>query len=125
MNEASVKEALAKVVDPALGHHTVGYRILRSVEAQGDDVLARRDIPTHAYPLTKRRELQVAIEKALQAIGAKRVSVLLDVVTAYLPAPSDKAVLKGPKNVVAVAAGKGGVGKSTVAVNLALSLARH
>jgi ATP-binding protein involved in chromosome partitioning len=47
------------------------------------------------------------------------------VVTAFTPAPSDKAVLKGPKNVIAVAAGKGGVGKSTVAVNLALALARH
>jgi ATP-binding protein involved in chromosome partitioning len=51
--------------------------------------------------------------------------VIPEVVTAHLPAPSDKAILKGPKNVIAVAAGKGGVGKSTVAVNLALALQRH
>jgi len=47
-----------------------------------------------------------------------------EVVTAFQPAPSEKAVLRGPKNVIAVAAGKGGVGKSTVAVNLALALQR-
>jgi ATP-binding protein involved in chromosome partitioning len=125
INEASVKEALAKVVDPALGRDIVSYRVLRGVEVSGDDVLVKLDIPTHAYPTAQRRELAKRIEDALLPLGAKRVSVVPEVVTAYLPAPSDKALLKGPKNVIAVAAGKGGVGKSTVAVNLALALARH
>jgi len=125
MNEASVREALAKVIDPALGHDIVTYRMVRKVEVQGDDVLVKIDIPTHAYPMTQRRELQQKIELAVQALGAKRVSVVMNVETAFLPAPSDKAVLKGPKNVIAVAAGKGGVGKSTLAVNLALALQRH
>jgi ATP-binding protein involved in chromosome partitioning len=125
MNEAAVKEAVGKVVDPALGHDIASYRILRSVEVQGDDVLVRLDIPTHAYPQAQRRELASRVESAAKAAGAKRVTVIPEVVTAFVPAPSDKAVLKGPKNVVAVAAGKGGVGKSTVAVNVALALARH
>jgi ATP-binding protein involved in chromosome partitioning len=125
INEASVKEALAKVIDPALGHDIITYRVLRGVEVSGDDVLVKVDIPTHAYPVPQRRELAKRIEDAVKALGAKRVSVVPEVVTAYLPAPSDKALLKGPRNVVAVAAGKGGVGKSTVAVNLALALARH
>ncbi|MGE3458806.1 MAG: P-loop NTPase, partial [Kofleriaceae bacterium] len=124
MNEASVKEALAKVVDPALGHDIVSFRVLRGIEISGTDVLVKLDIPTHAYPLPMRRELITRIETAVKATGAKQVSVIADVATAYQPAPSDKAMLKGVKNVVAVAAGKGGVGKSTVAVNLALSLAR-
>ncbi len=125
MNEASVREALATVIDPALGHDIISYRLVRTVEVQGDDVLVKIDIPTHAYPTTQRRELQQKIEQTLQGIGAKRVSVVMNVETANLPTPSDKAVLKGPKNVVAVASGKGGVGKSTVAVNLALALQRH
>ncbi len=124
MTEANVRDALQAVIDPALEHDIVSWRIYRSCEVQGDDVLVKLDIPTHAYPDAARRELQTRVEKALAAAGAKHVTVMMEVVTAFLPAPSDKAVLKGPKNVVAVAAGKGGVGKSTVAVNLALALAR-
>ncbi|HZJ63513.1 MAG TPA: Mrp/NBP35 family ATP-binding protein [Kofleriaceae bacterium] len=123
--DAAVRDALAKVIDPALGHDIISYRLVRAVEIAGDDVLVRIDVPTHAYPLAQRRELIVAIEQAVKAIGVKRITVIPEVSTAFLPAPSDKAMLKGPKNVIAVAAGKGGVGKSTVAVNLALALARH
>jgi ATP-binding protein involved in chromosome partitioning len=125
INEASVKEALAKVIDPALGHDLVSYRLLRGVEIAGSDVLVRIDLPTAAYPAAQRRALGQRIEEALRPLGVGRVNVVAEVVTAYLPAPSDKALLKGPKNVIAVAAGKGGVGKSTVAVNLALALQRH
>jgi ATP-binding protein involved in chromosome partitioning len=125
INEAQAREALAKVNDPALEGDIVSFRILKNIEISGDDVLVRLDIPTHAYPLALRKELQARVETAIKAVGAKRVTVISEVNTAYLPAPSDKAVLKGPKNVIAVAAGKGGVGKSTVAVNMALALARH
>jgi len=110
ITEAQVRDALAKVQDPGLGHDIVSYRVLRSVELSGQDVLVRLDIPSHAYPLAQRAELKTRIEAALRPLGAARVTVIPEVVTAYLPAPSDKAVLKGPKNVLAVAAGKGGVG---------------
>ncbi|MEO8706982.1 MAG: iron-sulfur cluster assembly protein, partial [Kofleriaceae bacterium] len=112
INDASIREALATVIDPALGHDITTYRILRGFEISGDDVLVKVDIPTHAYPAILQRELGNRIETALKAIGAKRVTVIPEVVTAFLPMPSDKSILKGPKNVIAVAAGKGGVGKS-------------
>jgi ATP-binding protein involved in chromosome partitioning len=125
ITEARVREALATVIDPMLGKDIISQRVLRGVEVSGDDALVKLDIPTHAYPQAKVRELVDRVEAAIKGIGGKRVTVIPEVVTAHIPAPSDKAMLKGPKNVIAVAAGKGGVGKSTVAVNLALSLQRH
>jgi ATP-binding protein involved in chromosome partitioning len=95
------------------------------VEVQGADVLVSVEIPTHAYPQARRRELTERIETALKDGGARAVTVMQRVVTAYQPSPSEKALLPGVKNVIAVAAGKGGVGKSTVATNLALALRAH
>ncbi len=125
ITEDQVKTALATVIDPVFEKDIVSYRILRSAEVQGDDVMVRLDIPTHAYSLPMRRELQNRIEAVIKPLGAKRVTVIADVNTAFTPTPSDKATLKGPKNVLAIAAGKGGVGKSTVAVNVALALLKH
>ncbi len=125
LDESALKQALGKVIDPVLEHDIVSWRIFSGLEISGDDVLVKLEIPTHAYPKAGLRELQKRIEEACKGVGAKRVTVLPTVVTAFTPTPSDKATLKGPKNVIAVAAGKGGVGKSTVAVNLALALTRH
>lgn len=122
---ARVKEILSSVEDPAIGKDIVRYRIFKSAEVEGSDVLVNVAIPAHAYPHAQRDELEARIKRALTEAGATRVTVMAQVETAYMPPSSEKAMLPGTKNVIAVAAGKGGVGKSTVATNLALALARH
>ena len=117
LTDAAVKQTLSSVIDPVFEHDIVSYRLFKSAAVQGRDVTVRVEIPTHAYPEAARRELAQRIEGALVQAGAGAVTVIPEVVTAFVPAPSDKAILKGPKNIIAVAAGKGGVGKSTVATN--------
>lgn len=120
----TLKQALASVVDPGIERDIVSHRILRSVEIDGGATLVSLDLPTPAYTNAMKSELIARVEAACKGVGADKVTVNLSVKTAFVPPPSDKQTLKGPKNVIAVAAGKGGVGKSTVAVNLALSLKR-
>jgi ATP-binding protein involved in chromosome partitioning len=116
-----VMAALRTVQDPELFKDIVSLGMVKDVAIDGETVNVRVELTTPGCPLKEVIERDVT--EALKKVGAAHVNLEL---TAQVrgPAVPRKDVLPQVKNVIAVGAGKGGVGKSTVALNLAVGLRR-
>lgn len=121
LTDDQIVSALRTVQDPELHKDIVSLGMVKNVAIQGTDVKVRVELTTPGCPLKDVIERDVT--EALKKAGAERVEVEL---TAQVrgPAQPRKDVLPQVKNIIAVGAGKGGVGKSTVALNLAIGLRR-
>lgn len=128
LDREQVLSALRTVKDPELFKDIVTLGMVKDVRVDGADVAVTVELTTPACPLKDVIERDVTV--ALRRIGAEAVRVNLTAQTrgpaaGAAPAPGGKpSPLPQVKNIIAVGAGKGGVGKSTVAVNLAVGLAR-
>jgi ATP-binding protein involved in chromosome partitioning len=120
VSNEQVLSALRAVQDPDLHKDVVTLGFVKDLVVDGGRVSLRLDLTTPACPV--KDELKAQAEKVVRALpGVKEVEVSLSA-SVRAPRPAGT-VLPGVKNVVAVASGKGGVGKSTVAANIALALA--
>lgn len=120
----AVRAALAGIIEPDLQVDLVSLGCVKELEIDGGRVRFTIELPTHTSPARDGIERQARdAVSALPGVESVEVTMAVRVRSATAPERGGPPV-PGAKNVIAVGAGKGGVGKSTVAVNLALSLTK-